>query len=189
MIKFKPIFSVGILVLSQNVMADNNDTATATINGEVIASLEVGITNHLTLPDLVFPDAGETTSVELTCPSNAVLYDSNGGNPFANGDLSETGVHTGSANKTPGNFAGVCANIAVSGEREYHYVVTTSTLVLPNTGISLDSINCGSDSNFTIVPVAFFALGTFSCGGKIIVDDTASAGTYNGSFEVAVVYD
>ena len=190
MIKFKPIFLVGVLVLSQNIVADNNDTATATVNGEVIASLAVAVSNNLILPDLVLPDAGEATTVELTCPST-VVYDGNGGNPFAHGDSAETEVHSSSASKSAlasVKHTGTCAGIAVQGEQAYHYVITASTLLMPNAGITLNSINCSSANNFTL-GAAFGGSDIVNCGGKITVNDTASVGTYNGSFQVAVVYD
>ena len=187
--RYKYILTIGLFVFSQGLMADNNAEATATVSGEVIKSLTVVLdTSELVLPDVVLPDSNETTSVELTCPSKAVTYGNNGGNPFADGDMSNTSVETGSANKSVGNFGGTCVNIVVFGQAGYYFEVNkTITSATSKNGVTLTSINCSSGNGTSVIGAS--GLKTIDCGGKITIDDSATAGTYNGSFELAVVYD
>ena len=182
------ILTIGLFVFSQGVMADNNAEATATVSGEVIKSLTIlGVTQQMLLPNIVLPDSNESTSVELTCPST-VTYGSNGGNPYAHGDINESSVHSSSENKNLGTgHEGKCAKLTVQGEGNYHYQVNTT--IASNTlatGVTLSSFGCISDNNFTL---RSFGIDNVSCGGKITVDPTASAGSYSGSFDVQVVYD
>ncbi|MCK4493594.1 MAG: DUF4402 domain-containing protein [Methylococcales bacterium] len=186
------ILTIGLFVFSQGVMADNNAEATATVSGEVITSLSIGNINDagLVMPTLVLPDSSEETSVELTCPSNAVTYDSNGGNPFAHGVKSSDKPSSNSENLSVGNAIGTCAELGVRGELGYHYSVSPlPTSITLADGVTLTSISCASQNNFTIVGNFFGNSDLISCGGKVTVDDTASAATYGGSFDVQVVYD
>jgi hypothetical protein len=188
----KYILAMGIFAFSSGLIADNNDSATATVSGEVIKSLTVVLDGNgtLELPDVVLPDNGETTSVELTCPSNTVTYDSNGGNPFADGDSAITTVESGSANKGVGNFGGTCVDAVVFGQGGYYFTVNkTITSATSKTGVTLSAINCNSGNGSSMLG-AVTGLKVISCGGKVIVDDSATtAGSYSGSFELAVVYD
>lgn len=181
-------------------IADNNDTATATVTGEVIASLEIANTNDMIIPTVVRPDAGEDTTVGITCDNagvTTVLYDALGGNPYADGDLAATGVAVGSKNNTEseGNHTGTCAKFAVTGQADYHYnlvgttVITTAAL---GGGLTLSGLNCmalsGSATDGTLS-----GTGTSDvfCGATVTVDEAATTGAYTnvGLITVGVVYD
>lgn len=178
----------------ETAVADNNDSQSVSVGGKVVASLQIlGVTQDLTMPDVVLPDSGETTTVELICSSSGastVVYDNRGGNPFADGTANATSVGNGtpanSANTAVGNAVGVCASLIVQGEPNFFYTVTSNipTPVMA-TGVTLNSITCDASSSGKLTG----GLGTVTCGGKITVDDTASAGNYTGSADVIVVYD
>jgi hypothetical protein len=175
-------------------IADNNDTSTVSVGGKVVASLQIlGVTQNLKMPDVVLPDTGETTTVELTCPSsgaNTVIYDNRGGNPFADGTADATavgnGTPTNSLNTAVGDSAGACASLVVQGEPDFFYIVTSNiSNPVMATGVTLNTITCDASSSGKLT----FGFGTVTCGGKVTVDDSATAVNYNGSADVIVTYD
>jgi hypothetical protein len=174
--------------------ADNNDTATATVSGAVIASLSVDTTstNGLIMPDLIIPDDSTSASVKLDCSTatsitgGTVTY-TGGGNPFVNGNAAETGIHDSSLNRavSGANF-GTCAEFIVRGETGYHFL-TTVAFTGPTTaitGIGFSGENCTSGSS------TIGATTNIYCGGIITADNTAKADYADaGSITVTVVYD
>jgi hypothetical protein len=191
----KYILAIGMLACSSGLIADNNDSATATVSGEVIRSLQLIKQDDLTLPDLVLPDSGETTSVNLACSGSPVVsYGSNGGNPFVNGDVDETAIDNHSKNKLVGEHEGTCAIIDVGGEPSYHYSVSPITTSQLATGITLTSINCHSTNSTPFVLAAGFGgMGTdrIRCGGAIEITENASVSSYSSTdaLSITVVYD
>lgn len=179
------------------VLADNNDTKTVTVGGEVVASLTLGATTNVTMPDVVQPDTGESTFVTLDCSNTAVqtvTYDALGGNPFADGTAANTAVMAGSANKVPGNETGTCGNVAVAGKSGFYYTIsTTVTTASGGTGITLSAPTCRSKNNDSLTQ-GLLTGGTDNvyCGATITVADTAAAASYtaaNAGFRLDVVYD
>ena len=182
-------------------VADNNDTADATVSGEVIAALSVADGSAMVLPTLVVPDTGEpNTSIALTCAqadgSPSVAY-SGEGNPFAgDGGKTETGLGTNSANvsATLGS-QGVCADFAVTGQGVYHYTVVPSVktnFADAKLTLSVDATtSCitKSDGSSTKGTLAAGADNIY-CGAIITAEIGAAVKDHtDGAITVAVVYD
>ena len=185
------------------VFADNNDQKTVNVTGKVVASLTLGTTVDVVMPDLVTPDTGETTSVNLACNNTGagtVTYDANGGNPFAHGTAAATAVDGASLNGAtggPGNATGTCGSVAVSGEANFHYtLVTTMTDTTSDvTDVTMTAASCRSASDDATGTGTLSGSGsdTIYCGATVQADGTTAppaAGNYSSlTFTVDVVYD
>ncbi len=189
------------------VFADNTDSQTVNVGGTVVAALELtnGTNTAIVMPDVVLPASGESNAVvTLTCSNTGagtVSYSGANDNPFASGNPTSTIVEPSSSNAdsslTPtANPTGTCADIVVTGENSFNYMistaVTTATPTTNGTGITLSAPVCTSASDNDSVFGSISATGTDTiyCGATITVDDTASAGDYSGAVLTAtVVYD
>jgi hypothetical protein len=196
----KYLCQIAVLGLVSTIaFADNNDAKTLTVGGKIVRQLELGITSDLGMPDLVKPDTGESTFVDLHCPNSGgstVTYDALGGNPFPDGTAAATAVAAGSANAayrgtTSTNVVGTCGALTALGEPNFYYTVTT-TIDPPNpsAGITVTSVTCAAvnGGKITLI-IPGLGSGTIICGAKITADDTVSPGAYSRSATVAVVYD
>lgn len=196
------------LLAATPALADNTDTATVTVSGQIVANLEITSTTALTMPHLVARGDGSTdTSVTVQCGANnagnTVSYSGNG-SPFAGGNTSATaGVDANSDNKSivGANSTGTCAVVTVTGEANYNFNVTTGNVVSPNdlAGLTLSAPTCSTSAGALITQGAGATatavnLGagttTIRCGATITAGATSLAGNYtNGSFDVTVTYD
>ena len=196
------LYSIDI-VDSPDALADNTDTATVNVGGTVVRSLTLTKVKDVTMADIVAPDAGETTSLGMTCSNigaPTLTYDNRGGNPFANGVSNATGPNTGSsANFNGPGTTGTCAELTVSGEPNFNFVATYTgpTGTVTPAGVSVTSVNCTANANFagTIFSGQSLGLGaagtnTLYCGANVVVQPGTAAGPYSGaSFNVTVTYD
>ncbi|MCK4494467.1 MAG: hypothetical protein KAU26_10445 [Methylococcales bacterium] len=172
-------------------VADNNATATATVSGEVIASLTVTNAADLVLPAVVLPDSGEATFVTLACADDGtktIAYDALGGNPYAHGTASATASDIASVNALAnlGVPAGACADFNVTGQDGYSFVATSSiTTATAGTGVELTALVCNTTG------ILASSAGKVFCGvTATVADGTTATGTFSdGVIEVVVVYD
>ena len=180
------------------VLADNNDSKTVTVTGTVVANLVLTVNTNITMPDVVVPDSGETSTVDLTCDgtgAGTVTYDALGGNPFAHGTAAATAVDAISTNKfAGGGETGVCGDVGVAGEPNFAYTLTSATndTSADVAGVTLTGANCVSASDNVATGGTITAGGTDTiyCGAAVSVADTASAGAYTSlDLNVDVVYD
>jgi hypothetical protein len=173
------------------VFADNTDTATVTVNGEVIANLEITeATGTVTMPDITRGLTGETVpaTVSMVCSASGVITSvtySTGASPFAHGDTSSTIIEAASVNKTGGaGQTGACALFNITGQSGYSYLVDDSTTVTQPT-----------DTDITFTPACLPTGGvigtddTIGCGADLSVAADATAATYTGTFDLVVTYD
>jgi hypothetical protein len=188
------------LLFAHAAFADNTDEATITVQGHVVAPLEITQTTAaVTMPDLVIPAAGEpNTGVILNCDassdaSNVVEY-TNNGNPFADGIASSQNPQAGSANAglAGAGATGQCAQLEVTGESDYNLVLSIANITNPTTpGIALtprctDEIGqiFGSAVSLTLSGTDL----TVRCGGTVSAASSAVDYT-DGSYTVVVTYD
>jgi hypothetical protein len=180
--------------------ADNNDQATVNVSGKVVASLTLGTPVDVVMPDVVTPDTGEMTTVDLSCDNagaGTVTYDANGGNPFAHGTAAATAVDAASLNKTPGDETGTCGSVAVSGEPNFHYTLATTMTDTTSdvTDVTMTGASCRSASDDATGTGTLSSGGsdTVYCGAAVQLDGTTTpppAGAYASlAFTVDVVYD
>jgi hypothetical protein len=183
--------------------ADNTDQETVTVNGQIVAALELTVANNLVMPHIVKPTSPEPQGqVTLTCDpladtSNGVSY-TNRSNPFADGNstLAAQGPQSGSSNigVAGANSTGTCATINVSGQPNYFAVVTIGAPTGNGGGINFSAISCNDALNNTVGNGSEIELVSGSlavrCGGTVSVSSAASTGIYSGrSFQFAVTYD
>jgi hypothetical protein len=190
-----------VVLLTAPAFADNTDEATITVQGHVVAPLEIAVINGtVTMPDVVLPAAGEPISIVwVTCStsndaSNNVFY-SNNGNPFADGVASNFEPQTGSANAGIAGAAatGTCAEFVVTGESDYNFSIDIASLTSPTTpGVTITNARCTSETALNIsVPQTFALSGTdhtFRCAAGVKVASNAVDYT-DGSYTVVVTYD
>ena len=179
-------------------VADNNDDATAKVSGEVIASLAIAEGSNLILPTVVLPDANEDTFVQINCANDGVTtvtYDALGGNPYAAGNAAKTDVTNGANQADKGDKTGTCATFAVTGQADYNYSISASgtsiTDTAVGTGLVLSDLNCIAEGGTSAGGALTSGAANVYCGGKLTVDELASAGTIaeGGEITVVVVYD
>ena len=184
-------------------LADNTDQVTVSVSGTSVATLAATLDNSITMPDVVIPDFGGATgntSVQMVCgggsnTTTTVTYDSNGGNPFANGTSAGTTVDAASDNITPGDSGGTCAQITLAGESGFFYNVATAiTVAGAGTGVTLTDARCYTNGGVYITGATKDVLtggaAKLFCGGTVTLDNTATAQNYTlGAYTVDVTYD
>ena len=184
-------------------LADNTDNKSLTVNGAIVAPLNLSITNNLTMPDLVRPVGSEATAqVKLICGAvsdagNTILYVPNS-NPFAHGTANSTAISGSSANVAVAHSTGVCANLVVGGDSNYFFVASIGTITQPTaTGVTISGIECTFPDSTTFQQGGIQAQSRLSggsasirCGGTVRATTSTTAASYNdGSFAVTVTYD
>lgn len=191
------------LVGAVPAFADNTDTQTVTVSGTIVAALTASVTQNLVMPHLVKPSGLEpNTTVSVACggtnATNFVTYTANG-NPFANGTAAAAAPAVASANygaQPTAAHTGTCANLAVTGEANYFFAVTTGTVTNPSANVSITATQCYSAGSAIIAPLNALLDGVgnanIQCGATVSAN--ASAASYagvagTGSFDVTVTYD
>lgn len=184
------------LAISGNAFADNTDTQTVTVSGNVIKELTVEAPDII-MPDVVKPGAGEAvTTVDLDCTANSeegmVVSYTGKGNPFAAGNAGGTAVSQSSKNLSAGDAGmgdetGDCGIANVSGQPFFAYKIDTTTLgtTPTNNGVTLKSVTCTSENN------ALDDTGseTLYCGAKVEVASSAGEDYEIASAQLTVTYD
>lgn len=181
------------LICATPALADNTDTQTVTVSGNIVAPLTLAVDNNLTMATIVRPKTGGAdNTLAMTCASATPSYVySAGATPFAAGSTSETGIAVGSKNlvtPAPAATAGTCAKLTVSGQTGYfHQTSSTTPTLSTGSGVTFTASNCSRGATgVAITGVA--ASDAIYCGASISVTDLATA-TYTGSFSVTVTYD
>jgi len=188
----KALLTAGIAaMIATPALADNTDTQQVTVNGTVIASLEVAPTTAnseiIQMPTLVLAgataDGNSDTSVELTCinGAEAAVYGTNSNpNPSAAG---------GNASLVS---TAACADLNVTGEDGYAVALTFGTVAA---GTALTGVTVSDPECYDATAVATsITLGTgpttISCGATVTsaVDNTAT-GAYSATFDVTATYE
>ena len=181
------------LICATPALADNTDTKSVTVSGNIIAPLTLALdVPTLTMPTIVKPiSGGADNTLAFTCGdtgAKSYVY-SAGATPFAHG-LGGTGVHASSANiGVSGAQTGTCAELTASGQQNYFFLTTVSAPAATAQGaaVVVNSANCNTVTNGSTV---IGATGTkIYCGASVTVTGAATATTYASSFDVTVTYD
>lgn len=199
--KFALAFT-GLALAGLPALADNTDTKTVTVSGQVVAALELAKVTDMILPRLALPATGENpTTVNLVCggASNvdgSVSYTENG-NPFAHGLTSNTSPNASSQNATIGASTGAtgqCAELTVTGESGYYFAVSASATTATTTNnavISGAACYSGSATPLALGVQLSGTSKTIRCGAMLTATaGTTTAGSFsNGVVTVQVTYD
>jgi hypothetical protein len=161
--RFLTIASVALFV-PMMVMAQTTSTATSGATAQILAPITVTAGADLDFGDIVPANAGDTVITVLT---------------------------TGAGSATVANtlIAGTTAagTAAVGGEANHAFTVVTAADTITN---GTDTLNFTTTSNCAAGCV-LDGTGAFALlvGGDLTVPDTASAGTYTGTYGITVSYN
>ena len=202
--------SCAVVAASVPAFAANSDSGVVSINGKIVAALNITNTTAMTMPDLVGP-SGVTpqTGVIMTCDDSGVptLSYTPGANPFANGVAAAATVSSSSANVLAGvgNSSPTCGTVTITGEPDFSYVTTLAKTLTDSQdvpGLKLGSVFCtnasGTSRAYTGAPSITATLDsgtdTLYCGAQVYATNTTgvvvAAGAYDDlSITVTVVYD
>lgn len=181
-------------------LADNNDTATVNVTGNIVASLEIGTVVDLTMPDVVAPHAEAVATVTLECDNagaSATRTYTGNSNPFADGSAAAANPAAGSANAGVGDAVGVCGQVPISGEGSFNYQVAFGGFTTVG-NVSVTAANCTSanDGTSTVLSTGDTAIldgggaDTLYCGATVqVASAQTAAAAYSVAFDVTVTYD
>jgi len=177
------VAAAAMATVSWQALADNTDAETVTVNGIVIASLEITGSTPLEFgavarPNGTPPDVTTSAVISITNQSTGAFAVS-----YANNAAGGSG-NPGSSNSTNIGPAPAPAEVTVTGEAGYAVAVTTSPAI----------VLLSNDASVSIAPptgsiTLSGGADTIYLGGQMSVTTAASNGAGTGTVNVTVTYD